>query len=151
MKNRKFILFWLLVLSSSFFVQAQTKPKPAPQKSIVNAIKSTPAYAEVLLRETELESTLEDLTESYTEEYPKVKDTRFELGVILKEMNKILAVSVSETSKSTLALGKLIVRRAELETDLWSLRQQYGDDHPNVKRARRKLAVFEKAIKEILP
>ncbi len=61
-----------------------------------------------------------------------------------------MAVGATESGKLTLALGKLIVRKIELETDLWNLRRQYNDEHPEVKRAKRKVEVFERAIKEIL-
>jgi uncharacterized protein involved in exopolysaccharide biosynthesis len=119
-------------------------------KSSVQTLKSSPAYAELLLRKTERESELEEFLLDYTEEFPKVKEIKFELGVLNKEMDKILAVNTSESGKLTLALGKLIVRKIELETDLWNLRRQYNEDHPEVKRAKRKVEVFEKAIKEIL-
>jgi len=62
----------------------------------------------------------------------------------------ISAIKIDETSKLTLALGKLMVRRAELETDLWNLRKKYDDNHPDVKRARRKITIYESAIREIL-
>ena len=111
---------------------AQTLPRTASQ-----AIKSTPAYSEVLLRKTERESELEEFLLDYTEEFPKVKEIRFELGLIQKEMDKILAVNAAEAGKLTLALGKLLVRKTELETDLWNMRRHYNDDHPEVKRAKR--------------
>ncbi len=118
---------------------------------LTQTIRFSPAYSEVLLRKTERESELEEFLLDYTEEFPKVKEIKFELGLLNKEMDKILAVNTSESGKLTLALGKLIVRKIELETDLWNLRRQYNADHPEVKRAKRKVEVFEKAIKEILP
>ncbi len=129
-------------------VSATKKPAP-PQASSV--IKSSPAYAELLLLRTERESKLEEFLLDYTEEFPKVKEIKFELGLLNKEMNKILALNTSQSGKLTLALGKLIVRKIELETDLWNVRRQYKDDHPQVKRAKRKVEVYEKAIIEILP
>jgi hypothetical protein len=147
---KKLILFAYLMLLASLFAHAQTTPKVTPSKSIVNAHKSSPAYAELLLRKTERESELEEFLLDYTEEFPKVKELRFELDLLSKEMDKILAVNVSEAGKLTLALGKLIVRKTELEVDVWNLKRQYSDDHQEVKRAKRKLETFEKAIKEIL-
>jgi uncharacterized protein involved in exopolysaccharide biosynthesis len=120
-------------------------------KQMASAVKSSPAYAELLLRKTERESELEEFLLDYTEEFPMVKEIRFELGVIQKELDKILAVNASESGKLTLALGKLMVRKVEIETDSWNLRRQYNDDHPEVKRAKRKAEVYERAIKEILP
>ena len=140
-----------IVLFSSVYVQAQTIKKPAPaQISLSSAAKSSPAYSEVLLRKTERESELEEFLLTYKEEFPKVMEIRFELGLLQKEADKIIAVNASEAGKLTLALGKLMVRKIEIETDLWNLRQQYNNDHPEVKRTRRKIEIFEKSIKEIL-
>ena len=148
MKYQKVVLFLLLTVSTALFADAQIKPKVISPNN--QTAKFTPAYSEVLLRRTERESELEEFTLDYTEEFPKVKEIKFELGLINKEMDKILAVKASESGKLTLALGKLIVRKIELETDLWNLRRQYNDEHPEVKRAKRKIEVFEKAIREIL-
>lgn len=144
------ILLLLIFLALPFCASAQTKPAPKPAAN-VQAIKNSPTYAELLLRRTELEATIEDFLVDYTEEYPKLKEARFELGLINKEFEKLLAVNPTEASKLTLALGKLLLRKAELETDLWALRQQFNDEHPDVKRAVRKVATYEKAVKEILP
>lgn len=154
--NKKIILLVTLVLLPVPFLHSQTNARNgAAQNNAAKPnsqmIKSSPAYAELLLRKTERESELEEFLIDYTEEFPKVKEIRFEIGLLQKEMDKITAVNASESGKLTLALGKLIVRKTELETDLWNLRRQYPDDHPEVKRARRKIEVYEKAIKEILP
>ena len=152
--NEKTILTVIFILLSASFCGAQTtSKKDAAQNGslkIINQAKNTPAYAELLLRKTECESELEEFLLDYTDEFPKVKELKFELDLLKKEMDKVLAVSASEANKLTLALGKLIVRKIELETDVWNLKRQYNEDHPEVKRARRKVAVYEKAIKEIL-
>jgi hypothetical protein len=155
-KLKKISVTFVFLLISALAGSAQTNSKPKPAQTPLNvtgsaqaAIKSSPAYAEVLLRKTELEATLDDLSVEFTDEYPKVKETRYELGLIRREFDKISAVG--DASKLTLALGRLILRKVELETDLWSLQQKYGEEHNDVKRARRKIGAFEKAIKEILP
>jgi len=154
--NKKIILLTILVLLPASFSHSQTDMRNSAAqnnaaKPNTQMTKSSPAYAELLLRKTERESELEEFLIGYTEEFPKVKEIRFELGLLQKATDKILAVNASEAGKLTLALGKLMVRKTELETDLWNLRRQYEDDHPEVKRARRKIEVYEKAIKEILP
>jgi len=138
------ILSLTLIFGVSIFAQQTTKPSSANQ-----AIKSSPAYAEILLRKTELESNVESLLVSYTEEFPKLKESRYELGLIKRDSEKLL--SQTDVSKLSLALGKLLVRRAELETNLWALRNQYGSEHPEVKRAQRKVLSYDNAVKEILP
>lgn len=152
----RFSLTIFVFLSFAGFCQAQTVGKVSTSKTLPTVstnqtAKSSPAYAEILLQKTELESQLEDLAADYTDDFPKVKELRFQLGLLQKETDKLLALSSADANKLTLALGKLIVRKVELETGLWLLQAQYKDDYPEVKRAKRKLAVFEKAIREILP
>lgn len=149
MKPLKIISVLSLICLFSAVISAQTKTKPpAPTNS--PTAKTSPAYAEVLLRKTELLSELESLLVEYTEDYPKVKDLRYETGLLQKELDKLSAVNPAEASKLSAALGKLMVRKCELETDLWNLQKELNDQHPNVKRAKRKLEIFEIAIKDIL-
>lgn len=153
MKIRLFLIS-VVVLALNSICIAQNKTNTAqlkyPPVQQSNLLKSSPAYAEVLLRKTELLSELESLLVEYTEEYPKVKDLRFETVLLQKELDKLLAVNPAESSKLSAALGKLMVRKCELETNLWSLQKEFNDQHPDVKRAKRKLEIFEAAIKDIL-
>ena len=75
---------------------------------------------------------------------------RFETGLLQKEMDRLLTQNVTDASRLSAALGKLMARKCELETDLWNLQKQFNDQHPDVKRARRKAEIFENAIIEIL-
>ena len=122
---------------------------PALTNPSSQAVKFSPAYAEILLRKTELESNVESLLISYTEDFPKIKESKFELILIQKDLQALL--TQTDASKLNLALGKLMVRRAALSTDVWVLQTKYGDDQPEVKRAKRKVLSFDNAIKEILP
>ncbi len=155
MNIKRFFFILFLALACSFCAFAQAAKKTSSKTELISAsnpaIKTTAAYAEVLLRKTELNAELEELLVSYTEEYPKIKIARFESDLLQKDMTRLLAVNSSEISKLTLALGKLLVRKAELETNLWDAQRLYGNEHPNVKRAKRKVEIFDQAIKEILP
>ena len=106
--------------------------------------------SKVILRRTELRAELEALLEEYTEGYPKVADANFELTALDKSLARLAAVKPGEAHKLTSALGKLIVRKAELETELWNLQKQYSDTHPSVKRARKRVDIFEQAVTAIL-
>ena len=150
---------FLLIAISTFILAAvgnaqtaaNTVSKKTASNQAVSQIKTTPAYAELLLRKTELESALEDFSEAYTDDYPKVRETRYQLSLIEKDLARLLAFGNSDLTRMTLALGKLMVWRAELEADLWSLKTRFGNDHPDVRRAARRVSSFEKAIAEILP
>ena len=61
------------------------------------------------------------------------------------------AEACRERAQKRVALGNLVERgKVELEAELETLRLQYNDNYPDVKRAKRKVEVFENAIKEIL-
>jgi Skp family chaperone for outer membrane proteins len=138
--TRTFLTIMVLLLAvSAAFSQNEVGP-----------IKSSPAYSEVLLRKTQLQADLEAFLADYTEQNPKILDIRAELTAINKSMERIFAVKPSETGKLTLALGKLIVQQAAAETDLARLLRSYNNDHPQVKRARRRVEIFDNAIAEIL-
>ncbi len=148
-----FTTAFLLTASHICFAQSTVKNKPAVSSIAVEAtafLKSSPAFAEVLLRKTELLSEVESLLVTYTEDFPRVKEVRYELDVLNTELTGLLKVKPEEKEKLTLALGKLIVRKAEVETDYWNLKTKYGDDFPDVKRAKRKTEIYAKAIRDIL-
>jgi hypothetical protein len=127
------------------------KPSPTPAAAAdLQPIRSSPAYAELLLHRTELESNLDALLVDYTEEFPKVKDIRLELGFLKTEMDRLMAVKPADAAKLSQALGQLMLRKVEIETQLDALRAQYKDDHPDVRKARKKVETYEAAIKEIL-
>jgi uncharacterized protein involved in exopolysaccharide biosynthesis len=156
MSYTKIILAAAFAFCGTLFINGQTtdlKPsvQPSTSKSQVSPLKSSPAYAELLLRKTERESELEEFLLDYTEEFPKIKEIRFAISALNKEMNRVLAVKTADAAKLTPALGKLLVRKADLEVELWNLREKYKDDHPEVKRAARKVQIHESAVKEILP
>ena len=142
------IIFILLIIAVPF-VAAQTTTKTIAQKPVVNAVKSSSAYAEIILRKTELSAELENLLLDYTEDFPKIKELRFEIGLLQKDLDKVLAVS--DASRLSTALGRLIVRKVQLQVEVWSLQKQYNDEHPEVRRAKKKVEIYEQAIKEILP
>ncbi len=144
MKQTISSIIFIFICCTAIF--AQTKAKPATASSV----KSTPAFAEIILLKTEVESTLEELLLDYKEEYPEVKKNRVELGFINKELDKLLKLDASQMPKLTLALGKLLVRKIELQSDLSALRENYKEDNPEVLRAKKKLEIFEKAIAEIM-
>jgi hypothetical protein len=139
------LLLILLVLTAAAAAAAQvSKADPGP-------IRSSAAYAEVLLRKTELLAEAESLSDSYTEDAPKMIDLRYEVASLDKALAKLLTVKPADTGRLTLALGKLLVRRASFDTDLNRLSRTYNPDYPDVKKTKKRLEIFDAAIREILP
>jgi hypothetical protein len=149
--KRSVILVGLTVsICSVAFGQGTKQASASPAADGLVSIKSSPAYAELQLRRTELLSDLESLLLEYTEDFPKIKEIRNTVTLIDRDIARISKVKPSDASKLTLALGKLMVRRIELESDLWNLQKSYQDGHPDVKRAKRKVEIYETAISDIL-
>ena len=60
------------------------------------------------------------------------------------------SIKTADRDRASAALGKLMVRKVEAEIGLWKLQEDYADTHPEVKRAKRKVEIYERAIKDIL-
>lgn len=154
MRSRSFgfefqcLAFVLIFLASAVCVASQ-KPSVNSDPTFQN-VRSTPAYAEVLLRTTQMTAELEALLVDYTEDYPRIKDLRMELSILKEETDRLNSVKPSETGRLTLALGKLIIGKVEHAVSLKRLQGSFQDNHPNVKREKKQVEVFEAAIKEIL-
>lgn len=146
---KKFVLCVFLIGLTSVFGFAQKTPSGA-KPNVVNPIKSTPAFAEVLLQKTETEAELESLLVTYTEEYPKIKSLRLTLKLLNKELESFLKLDTSQVSKLSTALGKLILRKVETEVEVNELLEEETEKSPEVMRLRKKLQIFEKAVKEIM-
>lgn len=141
---RKVTFIFVMVFASAIgaFAQAPTAD--------VSAIKGTPAYAEVLLRKTELLADLEAYTPDYTEANPKILELRAEIASIDKSLTRILAVKPAQVGRLTEALGRMMVKKAALEADLQRLSRQYNKDYPDVKRAQRRVDLYGSSIDDIL-
>lgn len=142
-----FLLFFSIEAEAQLRSRTTERSEPPP---VSEAVRSTPAFAEIVLRRTEIESRIEELLVTYKEKFPKVKDARYELGLIEAEVARFAGFDKSVAPKLTLALGKLLVRRARYAAEYWSVKNRYNDEHPAAKKARRKFEIFDSAVKEII-
>lgn len=127
-----------------------TAPTSQAQTSDDSHVRASAAYAEVLLRQTELSASLDALLEEYTDNYPKVIDTRLQLASISADLLRLLTVKPEAAGRLTSALGRLMVRRSELYSEYQTLDKQYDAGNPMVKRAKKAYESFSKSIDEIL-
>jgi uncharacterized protein involved in exopolysaccharide biosynthesis len=146
-KTLPVILLLLTAVGSSF---AQTELKLEKRSGTPDYVKASPAFAEIVLRKAILDAELEELLVRYTEEFPKVIEKRYEISELDKSEDGLSDVPESESSKLSVALGKMLVQRAIYATELEMLTRKYNDAHPEVKRARKKFEIFDKAVKRIL-
>lgn len=148
--NRMKLVKATFLLASAIFlsqgVQAQTAQAPDAQSSV----KTSPAYAEIMVRKVELQSDLEAMLLDYKEEFPKIRSMRREIEILDASIEMLMKLPPSANGKMTSTVGRLIVRRAELETESTETAARYGVDHPEVRRAKKRVEVFERAIRELL-
>jgi hypothetical protein len=148
------LVFFCLIVT----VAAATGLAQSPSKSTrtttgpddLRAVKSSPGYAEVLLRKTELEAEVESLRVDHTDEFPRIREARTELEILRSEMDRLLGIKAADAEKLSAALGRLILAKIVHQAKLRQLRDQFSDDHPMVRRQRRTVEIYEAAIKEIL-
>ena len=153
MKNKQISICLIAMLTIALFCLAASGQRPVAEKpgeSTAQHVRSSPAFAELMLRKTDVEADLEALLLDYKEEFPQVIELRYQMGLLNNEIERMLGTKESDSGRLTLSLGKLIVRRIELETNLWKLLQAYQDGHPDVRRAKRRVEIYSGAIKEIL-
>ena len=148
----KYFVTFIFLIVFTIGVSAQTNTKKIDYSTPTSkAIKSSPAYSALVLQRTVIKAELEEMLVSYTEDFPKVVDSRHEIDLINFELNRLLDTKVTDSCRLSDSLGKLMLKKTEIEMQLWSLKKKYKDDHPEVLRTKRKLDVYEKAIVEILP
>lgn len=146
MKVRLATTIWcLLVLGFAESVHGQSV-----DMNLVGPIRASPAYAEILLRKTELQADIDAFGGDYTEASTKMIELRAELASLDRSLEKVFAVRPSETGKLTQGLGKLIVKKAALDVELDRSLRRYSKEHPETRRAQRRVDRFEAAIAEIL-
>ena len=124
---------------------------PAFSQAKASEARASGAFAEVLLRKTELLAEVESLSQGYTDANPKIIDLRYEVAALDRCLMRITAVQNADLPRLTLALGKLMVKRAALDSEFSRLSRNLNVDHPDYKRAKKRLEVYDAAIKEILP
>lgn len=153
LKRSVIILVLIASASGAAYSQKAKAKEPAATPVAVaddSYLRGSGAYAEVLLRHTELGATLDALLEEYTENYPKVIDTRLQLESVTVDLERLRSVKPDAAGKLTAALGKLMVRRAELYSEFRMTSSQYEADNPMVKRAKKAYESFSKSIEDIL-
>ena len=137
----------VLALTIAFALVAHAQK---PTTSDIAAVKATVAYADVLLRKTEVQADLDAFGQDYTETNPKILDLKAELASLEASSNRLLAVKAPQLDRLTDALGKMMVRKAALDAELTRVDRSYSKEHPEVKRAQRRADNFAAAINEIL-
>jgi hypothetical protein len=158
------LVFCLLLVFAFQTIEnyAQKEPKPAApqtQTTIVAPVKTlgrkldvktTPAYAELIMKRTETAAELEVLLADYTEESQEVREKRLNLQILDAALKRLETVTLEQYQALTPAVGKMLAGKMEAEAELKILSEMYTEEHPAVKKARIRFKVFEAELKRLL-
>ena len=158
--------FWvtILILLAAAFSNAKSQQKPENQSSqtinvgtkvkqqnaAISSAQMTLAYAEVFAQKVEAEAELKVLIIDMTDDAPQVREKKLRRDSLQREIEWLEKLPAASHSKMTLALGKIIVRKVQAEVDQKMLAENYADEHPLIKKARARLAVYKDEIDKLL-
>ncbi|HEX8564220.1 MAG TPA: hypothetical protein VF648_01030 [Pyrinomonadaceae bacterium] len=158
---RLLFIFAFIFAVQTIEIGAQPPQKPAPQtQTSVTApiktigrkldVKTSPAYAELVMKRTEVAADLEVLLPDYTEESPEVREKRLSLQILDAALKRLETVTLEQYLALTPAVGKMLARKLEAEAELKILSEIYTDDHPAVKKSKIRFKVFDAELKRLL-
>src|SRR3954454_16541561 len=90
------------------FALSLTAHAQKPTSGDIAAVKATVAYADVLLRKTEVQADLDAFGQDYTETNPKILDLKAEFASLEASSNRLLTIKAPQLDRLTDALGKMM-------------------------------------------
>jgi hypothetical protein len=156
---RLFLFLALIFVFKTIEICAQQKPTPQTQTNVTAPIKTlgrkldvrtTPAYAELIMKRTEIAADLDVLLPDYTEESPEVREKRLNLQILDSALKRLENVTLEQYLALTPAVGRMLARKLEAEAELKILSDIYTDEHPSVKKSKIRYKVFEAELKRLL-
>ena len=85
-----------------------------------------------------------------TEDAAQVREKKLERDLLARAIRWLEALPAASQPKLTMALGRLAVRKAQAEANLKTVSQDYADEHPTVKKARARFAVYNSELEKLL-
>lgn len=160
----RFFLVTILILSAVAFTNIQSQQKPenqlsqstnvgakVKQQNLTNlSVQTTLAYAEVFAQKVEAEAELKVLMIDMTDDAPQVREKKLRRDFLQREIEWLEKLPAALHPKMTLALGKIIVRKVQAEVDQKMFAENYADEHPLIKKARARFAVYKDEIDKLL-
>ena len=143
MKN----LFFIILLTGIGFVSASAQTVQSKQTTALpRHLTSSGAYSEIALRLAELRADMESMRDDYTDQHPKVLENKWTQASLEEDLKTLAQIRETDAGRLTLSLGKMVVRRAELFAEMKAVELQYGEQHQNTKRARKRLDAFSAVL-----
>jgi len=116
----------------------------------VQDVKATPAYKSLILKRVSLRGELFRQREMFTSQHPDVERSNYELSLLNKEIERMLASPSSQISKLSTVYADLILRKIDLQAEEYQLRRQVTASHPDLRQKRIELAALQEEIEDLL-
>ena len=118
--------------------------------SRTRAIKTSPAYATLVLAKVKAEAEAFKMRETFSVTWPGYKEKQYAITALDREMRRMRALPVSRVPALTEAYAKLLLYKVELEGQVITLRQTYGPEWGERRTKEYELTVMRRELRELL-
>lgn len=122
----------------------------AQSLSRVQDVKATPAFGVFILKRAALNAELVAQQAMFTSQHQDVQRTRYEIGLLNNEIERILVNSGSQISNLSTVYGDVVLRKIELQVEEHQLRCQVTATHPDLRKKRIEIAALQQEIDDLL-
>lgn len=110
---------------------------------------TTSAYELLVFRKVAVEAELAEMSETLSSKHPSIARKRFELRVIMSELEKLLAVKAFCAGGLSVNFARLILHKVAVQVELENLRQKLTSQHPEIKKKQFELAALVREIHRV--
>ena len=118
--------------------------------SRARAIKTSPAYAAVVLAQVKAEAGAFEMRERFSPTWPGYQEKQFAVAALNREMRRMRALPASRVPVLTEAYAKLLLHKVELEGQVITMRETFGPEWLDRKSKEYELAVMRRELKELM-
>ena len=118
--------------------------------SRARAIKTSPAYAALVLAKVKAEAEAFEMRQKYPPTWPGYQAKQFAVAALDREMRRMRAWPASRVPALSEAYAKLLLHKVELEGQVITLRQTYGPEWLGRRAKEYELAVMRRELKELM-
>ena len=116
----------------------------------VRAIKTSPAYAALVLAKVKAEAEAFKMRQTFSVTWPGYQEKQYAITALNREMRRMRALPASRVPVLTEAYANLLLHKVELEGQLITMRQTYGPEWGERRTKEYELTVMRRELRELL-
>ena len=118
--------------------------------SRARAIKTSPAYAALVLAKVKAEAVAFAMRQRFSPGWRGYQEKQFAVAALNREMRRMRALPASRVPALTEAYAKLLLYKVELEGQVITMRETFDPYWPERKSKEYELAVMRRELRELL-